>query len=111
MRVGISRLLFRPIWAGISIALLAIPGLNMARAQTFFGRISGTVTDSAGAVLPGVTVTVTNESSKLARNIVTDEKGDYLITNLPVGNYTMTAERQGFKKALRTGFSLVADGR
>jgi len=111
MRVGISRLFFRSISAGVCIVLLTIAGLNVAQGQTVFGRISGTVTDSAGAVLPGVTVTVTNESSKLARSIVTDEKGDYLITNLPVGNYTMTAERQGFKKALQTGFSLVADGR
>ena len=111
MRVGISRLLFRSISAAVCLFLLATAGLNVAQAQTVFGRISGTVSDSAGAVLPGVTVTVTNESSKLSRSVVTDEKGDYLITNLPVGNYTMTAERQGFKKALRTGFSLVADGR
>src|SRR5258708_27089805 len=111
MRVGISRLIIRSISAGVCVVLLTIAGLNVTQAQTVFGRISGTVPDSAGAVLPGVTVTVTNESSKLARSIVTDENGDYLITNLPVGNYTMTAERQGFKKALQTGLSLVADGR
>lgn len=79
--------------------------------QTLTGRISGTVTDFSGAVLPGVKVTVTNDETKLERTVETDANGFYVATNLPVGNYSVTVERQGFKKAGKTGYSLVTDGR
>ena len=59
------------------------------------GSIEGTVTDSSGAVLPGVTVTVTNLDTGLERSIVTNEKGLYRAPLLPLGNYRVVAELQG----------------
>src|ERR1041385_1179250 len=79
--------------------------------QTIFGRISGTVVDSSGAVVPGATVTVINNATNAARNAVTDDSGFYTVTNLPVGTYTITVERQGFKKANQTDNVLTADQR
>jgi hypothetical protein len=82
-----------------------------AAAQTITGRISGTVTDASGAVLPNVTVTVRNDATQLVRTATTDENGFYVVTNLPVGTYSATVEQQGFKKTAKTGYELVADGR
>src|SRR3954463_13126804 len=91
------------------IALLITAGMTLAQTNT--GQISGTIKDASGGVLPGVTVTVTNVGTGIARTAVTDEKGAYVITNLPVGTYKVAAELQGFKKVERTGFELAADGR
>jgi Carboxypeptidase regulatory-like domain len=79
--------------------------------QTIFGRISGTVTDSTGAVIPDASVTVTNSATNLVRTAVTDGTGYYTVTNLPVGTYTVTVERTGFKKANQTDNALTADTR
>ncbi len=79
--------------------------------QTIFGRISGTVTDSSGAVIPSAAVTITNNATNLGRTAVTDEAGFYTVTNLPVGTYSVTVERSGFKKANLTDNALTADTR
>jgi hypothetical protein len=80
-------------------------------AQTIFGRISGTVTDSSDAVVPGATVTVTNSATNLVRTTTTDEGGFYTVTNLPVGSYTVSVEKAGFKKSNTTDNTLAADTR
>lgn len=79
--------------------------------QTNFGRISGTVTDVAGANVPNATVTVTNEETQISRTAPTDVNGFYVVTNLPVGSYAVATEFQGFKKMVKTGNNLVSDGR
>ena len=80
-------------------------------AQTNTGQISGTVRDSQGGVLPGVTVTVTNVETGVTWNDVTGPAGTYTVTNLPVGSYKVNAEMEGFRKAEKSGFALTADGR
>src|SRR5262249_46020755 len=85
--------------------------LVVAGGQTITGRISGTVKDSSNAVVPGATVTVTNEATRIARVATTDDEGFYVVTNLPPGNYAVAVERAGFKKVLTGGNVLVADGR
>src|SRR5262245_17054699 len=82
-----------------------------ALAQTITGRISGTVTDSNGAAIPGVTVKIINAATHQVRNATADPNGFYVATNLPVGDYSVTVEHQGFKKATKTGYNLVSDGR
>ena len=82
-----------------------------AAAQTVTGEIRGTVRDTSGGVLPGVTVTVTNTGTGLTRTDTTNDTGTYVFPSLPIGTYTVAAELQGFRKSERTGFSLVADGR
>lgn len=82
-----------------------------APAQTVVGRISGTVTDATGAVVPGAVVTVTNVATNLVRTAAADEDGFYTVTNLPVGTYVVAAEGQGFKRAEQRGVALTADAR
>jgi hypothetical protein len=82
-----------------------------AAAQTVTGEIRGTVRDTSGGVLPGVTVTVTNTGTGLTRTDTTNDIGIYVFPSLPIGTYTVAAELQGFRKAERTGFVLNADGR
>jgi hypothetical protein len=94
--------------------LTALPLQTLAAtvsAQTNSGRISGAVTDTAGASIVGATVKVTNDATALARTTTTDDSGFYVVTNLLPGVYTVLVERQGFKKAVQTGYTLVADGR
>jgi hypothetical protein len=80
-------------------------------AQTVVGRISGTVRDASGAVVPNTTVTATNTATNLARSGITDGDGFYTVTNLPAGTYTVSAEQTNFKKAVQEGVSVTADAR
>src|SRR5215210_1594106 len=82
-----------------------------ASAQTVTGEIRGTVRDSSGGVLPGVTVTATHTQTGLTRSETTGDQGSYVLPSLPIGGYTVTAELQGFRKAEKTGFELRPDGR
>ncbi|PYS79028.1 MAG: TonB-dependent receptor [Acidobacteria bacterium] len=100
-----------PAWHCCAVLLLLACCAVHLGAQTIVGRISGTVKDATGAVVPAATVTVTNTATNLTRTAMTDEDGFYTVTNLPVGTYTVVAERQGFKKAGQSDISLTADAR
>ena len=80
-------------------------------AQTNVGRISGTVADASGGVIHGATIKVTNDATGLSRTATTDDSGFYLVTNLVPGEYSVSAEQQGFKRVLTSGNRLVTDGR
>ncbi|MBS1858151.1 MAG: TonB-dependent receptor [Acidobacteria bacterium] len=80
-------------------------------AQTNFGRISGTVSDPSGAVVPGAAVAVTNLDTQALRAVTADEHGFYVVENLPIGPYSVTVRQPGFKDAEQRGLNLVADGR
>jgi hypothetical protein len=69
----------------------------LAGAQVPTGTISGRVTDTSGAVLPGVTVTATSPNLQGPREIVTSQFGDYVIPLLPAGTYTITFVLSGFQ--------------
>ncbi len=71
-----SRLTFASTVFTLALGMwLALASPPTAKAQTIFGRISGTVTDSNKAVLPNAQVTVTNEATNFARTVNTDENG------------------------------------
>lgn len=97
--------------AACAAFLMGIAAPSVLQGQTGAGQISGRVTDSSGGVLPGATITVTNENTGLVVERTTDESGRFVVTNLPVGPYTVQADLAGFRKAQRTGFQLTADGR
>ena len=90
----------------VALIFLAAP----ADAQRSTGGIRGTVRDATQSVLPGATVTISNEDTGLVRTVVTNSAGVYSVPELPVGRYKVAAELQGFKLAARTGVVLrVAD--
>jgi hypothetical protein len=85
---------------------LAVP----AAAQFDRGQISGRVRDAQGAVVPGATVVAQNTQTQIEATTVTDGTGFYTFPNLTAGKYNVSAELQGFKKALRQNVTLDAAG-
>ena len=78
---------------------LATPGIVCAQVPT--GAITGLVTDSTGARIPGASVIVTNKETGLKRTVVTSDVGDYSAAVLLPGLYEVAAEAPGFKRLVR----------
>ena len=68
-----------------------------ARAQTGTATITGLITDQTGAILPGVTVTATNQATNVDYTAITNESGDYTITPVVAGTYVIKAALSGFR--------------
>ena len=92
----------------IAAFLVLLPGAAFAQD----GQIAGVVRDPAGLVMPGVLVEVTSPALiEKVRSATTDDSGQYRITSLPVGTYTVTFTLEGFSRqqrdnvALTTGFT------
>jgi hypothetical protein len=83
--------------AAALLALVVAAPAAFAQSQATNGSIEGTITDASGAVLPGVTVTVTHVETGAERTAVTNDKGLFRAPLLPIGTYTVKAELQGFK--------------
>ncbi len=94
--------------AALLAMLAALPVLipSSAAAQSIFANLSGTVTDTSGAVVPGTRVTVENAATKVTRQITANSAGYFSATQLPTGTYNVTAEAKGFQKAQITGIVL-----
>lgn len=87
-----------------SAVLCVLPTLLSAQSTT--GSITGVVTDSSGALLPGAEVTVVNTDTNLRSNVTTDAGGNYTAPLLPRGNYTLEVSAKGFKRFVREGIVL-----
>jgi hypothetical protein len=83
--------------------LIAVAVASSAAAQGTTSRVLGVVTDQSGAVVPGATVTLTNESTGVSFNTVTTGAGTYTFEAIQVGTYSVTVELQGFKKVIARG--------
>jgi hypothetical protein len=92
--------------------LFGIAGAAQAQA---IGQVFGKVTDSTGAVMPGVNVMVAGSGLQQPLSAVTTATGAYSFPSVPIGSYSVTFELSGFKKAVRndititTGFSAMVD--
>jgi Carboxypeptidase regulatory-like domain len=73
------------------------------------GSFSGTVSDKAGAVVPGATVKATAQETGLSRETKTDDSGHYIIPLLPVANYTLRVDSQGFQASEQRDIRLQVD--
>lgn len=94
----------RTLWAAL---LASVVAAAPAFAQLGQGRLTGIVTDQQGAVLPGVTVTVTSPALIGVQTFVTEADGRYRFPALPPGLYTVTVQLQGFKTIKRENISVV----
>ncbi|MBI4888600.1 MAG: TonB-dependent receptor [Acidobacteria bacterium] len=81
--------------------------VTAAAAQDTTATILGTLTDTSGAVLPGVTVTVTRVDTAQTRTVTSDEGGRYRVALLPPGRYEVTAQLSGFQTVVRSGITLT----
>src|SRR5438046_10474649 len=79
----------------------------LAFAQITTGTISGTVTDSTGAVVPGVNVTLKSVEKGISRTVRTDEGGRYRAPELALGSYEISVEAAGFETVVRSGITLT----
>jgi hypothetical protein len=80
-----------------------------ARAQAVYGSISGIVTDTSGAVVPGATVTITSVERKTSDAVTTNDRGFYTKERLMPGVYEVKAELQGFKVAVFSQIRISVD--
>jgi len=95
------------LWAAMAYAVvLCVPSLVYGQAR---GSFSGTVTDKTGSVIAGATVKATSEGTGVSRESKTDDAGHYLIPLLPVANYTLRVEFQGFQAVESRGVRLQVD--
>ena len=101
---GLLRVLGRVAITTLSLVIL-FSGPSLL-GQTSSGSIVGTAKDASGAVLPGVTITVTNVGTTFSREVSTNPSGDFAALNVAPGTYTVTAKLQGFKTWTRTGIDV-----
>jgi len=102
-------------WAqklSLILALAFISGaawITPVQAQTSTANIEGTVVDPTGAVVPGASITVSNVATGLTRETISNDSGFYNLPLLPVGEYKLAVEKQGFKKKVLQGITLKID--
>src|SRR5262245_12473186 len=75
-------------------------GASSAFAQFDTATVLGTVRDANSAVMPGVTVTLKNNDTAITAFVQTDGDGNFQFTNVKIGNYRISAEKQGFSTAV-----------
>jgi len=88
------------------LALILFPSVA-ANAQVTGATLSGTVTDTSGAVIPGVMVSIKNRGTGVVRNVSSDEAGLYSAPNLLAGSYDVTASAAGFSTVTQSNITLT----
>lgn len=95
VRYFVNPLVFgKKLCLAFALLLLSLTPLS-ARGQVDTGAIVGSVQDSTGAAIPGATVTAKDEGTGIEHKATSDAAGEYTISPLPLGFYTLTFERQG----------------
>lgn len=99
-----------PVYQMISalVLSLALGASAAAQSTAINGTIEGTVKDEQAALLPGVTVTLTNVETGAVRTVISNERGVYRAGLLPLGTYEIRMELSGFRTVERTGVTLSA---
>ncbi len=99
----------RSVLAGVVVSLsLLFFGLPLA-AQYTTGSLGGTVRDPSGASVPEAIVTVRNVATGYTQSVATDLNGAFLFSRLPVGDYGLRVEKQGFSTYVQAGIRLSVD--
>jgi hypothetical protein len=93
---------------GIVAISILMTGLVLAQSER--GTIRGTVTDSTGSVMPGVTVKAVNVDTGIETSTVTNDSGVYSVPQLKPGDYRVEGERSGFKKLIRQNVRVAVSG-
>jgi Carboxypeptidase regulatory-like domain len=93
----------------LAITAVVPPCGSMLQAQQTLGGITGEVTDASGGVIPNATVTIVDEQTSLTRSTKTGGSGSYSFVNLPIGNYTVTYQAQGYQVQKTPHITVQAD--
>lgn len=101
-------MMFFRLLAAVTVWFCLIQSIH---AQISSATISGTVRDSSGAAIEGVRVIARNVGTNIEHAAVTNGEGSYVIPSAGIGNYVVSAEKQGFRREVRSGIELVVDQR
>ncbi len=82
----------------LSLFLLTTLGITTPASAQYRASLRGTITDASGAVIPGASVSLTNSETNQVLTVQSDSSGLYTFNALPPGQFSLTAERQGFKE-------------
>lgn len=99
---------FLPAISLLCAFIICVPQVN---AQFDTATVLGSVKDSTGAVVSGVTVILKNIDTGITVNTQTDEAGDFQFTNVKIGNYRVSAEKQGFSTAVAERVNVTINAR
>jgi hypothetical protein len=86
------------------VLCVLVVGASFAFGQE--ATVVGTVTDPSGSVVPNVAITITNTDTGISHSFTTNDGGQYVAPDLPIGHYSLKAEASGFKVAEKTGVVL-----
>ncbi len=92
-----------PLWSLLILLLSCLPALAQ-----YSGNVQGVVSDPAGAAINGASVQLRNVDTAVTAAVITTGSGNYRFNSLPPGNYVLTAEAKGFRKA-ESSFTLSTD--
>src|SRR5438105_15863862 len=95
-------------WGALVGVVLLLAATNVWAQAT--AQINGSIVDTSGAVLPGVTIVAVQTDTGFRREAVTDDSGSYALLNLPIGPYRLEASLAGFRSYAQTGIVLHAGG-
>jgi hypothetical protein len=90
----------------LALVLFLVFAAAPVLAQAVSGAVVGTVRDATGAVVPGATVTATNQETGIAQSTVTTGDGDYTLASLPPGTYRVAVQAKGFSTAVAENSSV-----
>lgn len=93
----------------VALLMISIVALNGLVHAQFGASLEGTVTDNSGAVVSGAQVTVTEQTTGVSHNAVTDASGFYRINDLPPGRYDVAVEAASFKKSTKSNVNVMAE--
>lgn len=88
--------------AVVGMLVLILGSASVAKAQIYYGSITGTVSDSTGAMVSGATISVTNPANGSTFTATSSDSGVFNVTQLPVGSYEVRVKQAGFKEFVAT---------
>ena len=111
---GLTRPVARPLHTtadfhrlqGLAVLVLLVTLAWPAAAQVASAELSGSILDPTGALVVGAKVSATNVATNRNHETTSNAAGNYIIPLLPPGDYTLTVEAAGFRKAVRRGLTL-----
>jgi len=98
-------------WIGIActgLVAVAVLGIPYAQGQDITGTVTGQVTDPSKAVVSGAMVTVTNQAKGTVSSIATSNDGEYVVSLLPIGTYTVSVTKDGFRTSSSSDIRVTA---
>lgn len=102
---------FTSRWSALLLGIALLCCSTSVQAQSSFGQIAGTITDATGASIPNATIVVTNTNTQARRTVTTDNSGNYIATNLPIGTYALSVTQSGFRTEQQADVTITADAK